>query len=384
MSNMSVYRQMVSSEESLFGVLKNEIGMKTNCVPFAVKAISALQSLGQLSEREALNAANTFLDNLQTLNQGGITAEDYDKIDFIKRGNVITISARVEAFLRAAARKGYRILDTIVPVPREDAETTYYKEQFADGDIIYLLDDRRKNGDRSITAERVINGYFSKYLCRLCVTEIATNKRLLMAATEMSNDELLEIAKSSEQGFYKTKWEKVTDNYGKVRNQKVATGELNPSSFWCRWTGEMVKKTIIRRALKRVREVLPELKDTIYAFDRETEDQIPVPVVQKEIDLPQIDEPEQIEDVRLDRLTDAQKADAKDMLELFSANPKLAAEKTAEIKAKLESGVPVQTVVNAEYAAIVNIKRSKKLYPEIKSFFKTEGKENTDNEKGQS
>lgn len=130
MNNMTVYNQLTCSESSMFNVLKNEIGIKTNCIPFAVKAIDSLKSLGSLTQREALNAANTFLSDLQTLNQGGIIAEDYDKIDFIKRGKVITISARVEAFLRAAARKGYRITDTIVAVPKEDKDTTYFKEIF--------------------------------------------------------------------------------------------------------------------------------------------------------------------------------------------------------------------------------------------------------------
>ncbi|MBR6902451.1 MAG: recombinase RecT [Clostridia bacterium] len=373
MGNMSVYRQMVSSEESLFAVLKNEIGMKTSCVPFGVKAIDALSSLGTLGETEALKAANTFLDNLQTLQQGGITAEDYDKIDFVKRGKVITITARVEAFLRAAARKGYRIIDTITAVPKEDADTTYYKENFYNGDIIYTLEDRRFQADRDIKAERVIGNYFKKYLCRLDVTEISSGKRLLMTVCEMSNDELLEISKTSEQGFYKVRWEKYTDNYGKERKKKVVTDELNPDSFWCKWTGEMVKKTIIRRALKRVKEVLPELKDTIYAFEREPEEEIsPTP---KEIDIPPISEPEIEIKVNLNKLTAEQKADVKETLELFKANPKLAKDKTTEMKIALQNGKPVEEVINEEYPAIMNIKRSKTLWPEISGYFKENANE---------
>ncbi len=162
MNKMSVYKQMTTSPADLFRVLKEEIGVKTNCQPFAMKAIVALQSLGKLTESESYNAANVFLGNLQTLNQGGIIAEDYDKIDFVKRGKTICISARVEAFLRAAARKGYRITDTIVAVPKEDANTTYFEEQFSNGEIVYILKDRRLNGDRKVTAERLINNYFNK------------------------------------------------------------------------------------------------------------------------------------------------------------------------------------------------------------------------------
>lgn len=365
--SMSVYRQMTTSKESLFTVLKEEIGMKTSCVPFAVKAIEALNSLGKLTEAEGLKAANTFLDNLQTLNQGGITAEDYDKIDFVKRGKVITISARVEAFLRAAARKGYRIFDTVVPVPVDDADTTYYREQFQDGNLIYLLEDRRFQADRSITAERVVKGYFAKYLCRLAITEIATGRNIVMIACEMSNDELMEISKSSDQGLFKSKWIKYTDDYGNAKNRKEVSDELNTSSFWYRWTGEMVKKTIIRRALKRVREVLPELKETIYAFDRDPEDS--APTAPKEIDIPPIEEPVATANVDLKKLTADQEADVNEVLALFSANPKLAKEKTEEIKAALQSGTPVQEIINEEYAAIMNIKRSKKLWPEISEYF---------------
>ena len=131
MSNkLSVYNQLIVSTEECLKSINREIGLKTTCVPFAVKVIEALKTLNIKTEQDALNAANTLMSGLQTLHQGGIVAEDYDKIDFVKRGNVIVPSARVEAFLRAAARKGYRITDTIVAVPIADGETTYFKENF--------------------------------------------------------------------------------------------------------------------------------------------------------------------------------------------------------------------------------------------------------------
>ena len=376
MSNMSVYRQLVSSNVTFFGALSNEIGLKTTCVPFANKAVEALGSLGTLSQAEATKAANTFLDNLQTLHQGGITPEDHDKIDFVKRGKVVTVSARVEAFLRAAARKGYRITDEIIAVPAADADTTFFEEVFYNGDFVYVLKDRRFNPDREITADRIIKGYFSKFICRLDVTELS-GKRLLMTVCEMSNNELLEISRTSEQGFFKTRWEKYVDDYGKERKRKVVTSDINPDSFWTKWTGEMVKKTIIRRALKRVKEVLPELKETIYAFDREPAEEVPE-LPERMIDIPPIEEPEETAGVDLNKLTAEQKADVGEMLELFKANPKLAKDKTAEIKAALTGGKPLQEVINAEYAAIMNIKRSKSLWPEIADYFKEEPK----NEKG--
>ena len=49
MDKMSVYQQLTTSPADLFGVLKQEIGVKTNCFPFAVKAIDALKTLGNLT-----------------------------------------------------------------------------------------------------------------------------------------------------------------------------------------------------------------------------------------------------------------------------------------------------------------------------------------------
>lgn len=364
MGALTVYKQMTMSPADLFGVLKQEIGIKSTCIPFAVKAIEALTSLTNLSEQEALKAANTFLDNLQTLTQGGITAEDYDKIDMIKRGKVITISARVEAFLRAAARKGYRITETIIAVPTEDASTTYFKENFYNGDIIYTLEDKRLNADRKITAERLVDGYFDKFICRLEVVGIKQNKRLAVTVCEMTNDDVLRASLASDDGIYKTKWTEkhypdgnpVKRKDGTVVKEKVVTDELNTGSIWNTWTTPMVEKTVIRRALKRIKEVLPELKDTIYAFDNDTAPELPQE--EKIIDIPM-----EVVNVDLDHLTEQQRADVQETLDLFTANPKLALDKANEIMALFESGEALQKIINAHYASILNIKKSRKTRP---------------------
>lgn len=372
MNKLSVYQQLTLSPADLFSVLKQEIGVKTSCFPFAVKAIEALKSLGNLTEREALNAANIFLANLQTLHQGGIIAEDYDKIDFVKHGKAITISARVEAFLRAAARKGYRITDSIVAVPEEDGDTTYFKEQFYNGEIVYVLEDRRIQGDRRITPERIVNGYFRKFICRLEVREIRSGARVTMSSSELPNDEILRISRTSEQGIFKSRWEEYVNANGYKRKRKVVTDELNTESFWYLWTGEMVKKTVLRRALKHVREVLPELKETIYAFENEVpEETAPEQAAAPEVN---IEIPMETVNVDLSRLTDEQQTDADEMFEIFSANPKLAEEKAYEIIGELDGGKDLQAVINTHYASIVNLKRSKRLYPLIAPYFNQEGK----------
>ncbi len=358
MSNeLSVYRQLIGTPVNMFDVLKREIGLKTDCLPFAVKAQDALKTLGRLTESESTNAANVFLSNLQALNQGGITAEDYDKIDFVKRGKTITISARVEAFYRAAARKNYRITDKIVAVPKDDENTTYFREELlSDGNIVYVLEDKRINPDRKITAERIAKGYFGKFICRLTVVDINGGTRF-MSECEISNDEMLDIANTSEQGIYKSKWVEYTRQNGTTGKRKILSDELNTDGFWYKWTGEMAKKTIIRRALKRVKEVLPELKETIYAFDKDEEFVPPENYLPpKRIDF---EIPMETVNVDIHNLTPEQKADAKETLELFKVNPKLATDKANEIKALFEDGVDIQEVINTHYASIVCLLKGK-------------------------
>lgn len=359
---LTVYKQLTLGTKECLEVIKKEIGMKSTCAPFAVKLLEALGGLtpSLKTEQDQLNAANVLLSGLQTLMQGGIVAEDYDKIDFVKRGKTIVPSARVEAFYRAAARKGYRITDTIIAVPKEDFETTYFEEHFYNGDIVYVLKDRRFNADRTVTAQKLIDKYFSKFVCRLEVQEAQSHKRVAMIVAEMDIDDLLRIALTSSQGFYKTWW----DN---EKNKKVTTKELNPDAFWTKWTGEMVNKSVIRRALKRIKEVLPELTETIYAFEQDA-DVAPEPEI-VEADAKILDIPVEMEDVNLNKLTAEQMADCKEVLELWKANPKLAEDKLNEVKALLESGRPAQEIVNEDYASIYVLKMSPQKWAVIGGYF---------------
>lgn len=351
MNEISVYNRLTSGTSEVFKVLKDEIGMKTTCAPFALKLMAAMKELKPQTEQEAIYAADVILSGLQTLSQGGICAEDYDKIDFVKRGGTVVASARVEAFLRAAARKGYRITDTIIPVPKEDGATTYFKENFYNGEIVYTLEDGRKNLDREVTVKRLISGYFERFICRLEVYDATKGKRLAVSVCEMTPKEILTIAATSEQGIYKSEWQEYIDNYGRKRKKKVISGELNTNTFWVKWTGEMVNKTIIRRSLKRVKEVLPELTETIYAFEKEEDPEIKPELI---IDIPVKEE----NIVELKNLSEEQKNETKEMFEIYSANPKLASDKAIEIKKMLDSGIAKQEIINSEYASIAALKHT--------------------------
>lgn len=368
---LSVYQQLTISTADCLNAIRREIGMKTSCMPFAIKLMTALSELSPDTEQEELYAANVLLSGLQTLMQGGIIAEDYDKIDFVKRGKAVVPSARVEAFLRAAARKGYRIFDDIVAVPKEDDGTTYFKEFFHGSDIMYALEDRRLNPDRAVTARRLVEKYFSKFICRLDIHEVQSGKRVAMTVCEMSIEDLMTIASSSEQGLFKSRWEEYQTKWG-VKKRKVITNELNEDTFWVRWTGEMVNKTILRRALKRVKEVLPELADSIYAFEQDEYIAEEVKQAETVIDIP-VDYTDE-DDVDLHNLTKEQQAECTELYELYKANPKLAEDKFAEIMGLIEEGYAPQDIINKEYAGLVVLKRSKAKWDKIGGYFDEKNK----------
>lgn len=374
MEALSVFTKMTESPAQLFSMIKREIGYKCDCIPFAVKMISALNTLDLRTEQQKLTAANVFMANLQTLIHGGILPDDYDKIDAVKRGQTITLSARVDAFYRAAARKGYQITDTIVAVPMEDAGGVYFKENFSGETIIYTLEDSRKNTDRKITAERLIKGYFDEFICRLTIYDMK-QKRNIMVVCSMSTQEVMRVQAASDNGIFKTQWvEKrypngnvVTRRDGSVVKEKVSTPEINPDSFWVKWTRDMVEKTIIRKALKRVKEILPDLRETIYAFDADDETSCP----QEIVEAAPIVVPVASKNVDLNKLTADQQAEAKEMLELLIANPKLAVDTANEIMADFyEKGVTPQQLINQHYASLVNLRKGQSTAKIVAPLFK--------------
>lgn len=381
MKELSVYQKMVLSTSELVKVVNTEIGFKC-CQPFAVRALDALNDLKLKTETEAKRAANVFLDNLQTLFQGGITSEDYDKIDLVKRGNVITVSARVQALIRAFRRKGYMLIDTIIGVPQGD--DIFFEENYKDGvGIIYLVKDKRINSDREITAERLVSNYFSKFLCRLEIREVSTGKTI-MTVTEMSNEEVMHAQSSSDNGIFLSEWKEVTDKKGNVVYKDAAKtqpkkykviydgsngGEVkyNSDSMWVKWTSEMVKKTVMRRALKNVKETIPELAPTIMAFDTEF-----VPNEPQEEKIDDIIEVDGIVNVDIDltNLTEDQQADVQDCYEIYCQNPENAKLDAEWLKQLYEEGIPINQIINENYAELVNISKSKKLYPLIENILK--------------
>lgn len=379
---LSVYERMTSSTKELINIVNREVGIKC-CQPFAVRAFDALNSLELKTEAEAKKAANIFLDNLQTLIQGGITADDYDKIDFVKRGNVITISARVQALLRAFKRKNFMVIDTIVAVPQDD--DIYFEEVYKDGvGIIYILKDQRKNIDREITADKLVKNHFSKFICRLEIRDL-NNKSVIMTTCEMSNQEVMYAQSSSDNGIYLSEWENVVNAKGEVvyldkaktkpkRVKVIHDGKdgrepkLNTNSMWYKWTAEMVRKTVMRRALKNIKETIPELSATIMAFDTEYS----VEPGESKVIEPNIIEVDGINNIDIDltNLTEEQQKDADEVYEIYCQNPANAKLDAEKIKQIYESGTPLNEIINEFYAELVNLSKSKNLYPLVENVIK--------------
>lgn len=380
MKELTVYQRMTTSTAELIKTVNNEIGFKC-CQPFAVRAIDALNDLGIKTEAEAKRAANVFLDNLQTLFQGGITSEDYDKLDLVKRGKVITVSARVQALIRAFRRKGYMLIDTIVPVPMDD--DVYFEENYKDGvGIIYLVRDKRTNTDREITAERLVKNYFNKFICRLELREVSSGKTI-MTVSEMSNQEVLYAQASSDNGIFLSEWKEVVNAKGEVVYKDSAKTQpkkykviydgsnkteikYNQDSMWVKWTSEMVKKTVMRRALKNIKETIPELASTIMAFDTEF---IPEEPTDNNNTIVEIEGVNNI-DINLGNLTEEQKQDVQDCYEIYCQNPENAKLDAEKCKKLYEDGVPINQIINENYAELVNLAKSKNLYPLIENIIK--------------
>lgn len=375
MNELTVFQKMKLSTAELIKTVNTEIGYKC-CQPFAVRLLDALNALKITTDAEAKKVSNTILDNLQTLFQGGITSEDYDKIDLVTRGNVVTVSARVQALMRAFRRKGYMLVDTIVAVPKGD--DIYFEESYRDGaGIIYLLKDKRINTDREITAERLAGNYFDKFLCRLELKEVATGKSIMLVS-EMSNKEVMFAQSASDNGIFLSEWKEVVNAKGEVvykQGTKLAKKykviydgtkgndiKYNEDSMWFKWTAEMVRKTVMRRALKNVKETIPELTQTIMAFDTEyperTEDEEEVIV--------NIDGVVNT-DVDLLNLTEEQQEDVKEVLEIYMQNPAAAKSDAEEIKAAYEAGTPINEIRNKYYAELVNLSKSPNTYPLVKN-----------------
>lgn len=361
---ISVYGKL-TNPASFTRTFSDETGIKDVCTPFVNKALDELAKLPKnMSEYQCRTAANTFLSGMQTLYQGGILPEDYDKIDFVKRGMTVVPSARVEAFYRAAARKGYRMSDTIVAVSKEDAAGTYFEEHFHNGQIIFVLKDSRKNTDRKITAERIAKGYFDRYLIRLTVHDIATNVQVASVLAELYNSELIAISNSSDQGIFKAKW---VDGYGGKKTRQVSE-ELNTIGFWYKWTNPMVQKTMVKQALRRVRETLPALKDTIYAFEQDDEVPETTPLQQQPvIEVPVVEKQERNVDFK--NLTDNQKQECRELQAVYKANPIMRMDDALEIEQLVQSGTDKADIINERFAQIFCLKLSKSAWEIIDPYF---------------
>ena len=137
--------------------------------------------------------------------------------------------------------------------------------------------------------------------------------------------------------------------------------------MWVKWTSEMVKKTIMRRALKNIKETIPELAPTIMAFDTEFIPNEPQENIKENV----VDVEGIINiDIDLNNLTEEQKEDVNDCYEIYCQNPENAKLDAERCKKMYEDGVPLNQIINENYAELINLSKSKKLYPLVENIIK--------------
>ena len=123
----------------------------------------------------------------------------------------------------------------------------------------------------------------------------------------------------------------------------------------------------MRRALKNIKEAIPELQDTIMAF--ETDYIPPTPESNDDEVVIEVDGVNNI-DVDLFNLTDEQQQDVKEMMEIYKQNPANATLDAEKIKSLYEQGKPINEIRNEFYAEIVNLSKSKNTYPLVENVIK--------------
>ena len=234
--------------------------------------------------------------------------------------------------------------------------------------------DKRVNTERDITAERLAQGYFKKFLCRLEIKDL-NNNRTIMTITEMTNKEVLFAQYASDNGIFISEWKETVNKNGDKKKYKVVYDgtkgndlRMNSDSIWCKWTAEMVKKTVIRRALKNIKEAIPELAQTIMAFDTDF-DNTPSESITED-NVIEVEGFNNSLKVDLRNLTEEQQNDVAEMFEIYAQNPASAMIDAEKINEVYKSGKPINEIINEYYAELVNLSKSKKTYPLIENILK--------------
>ena len=130
----------------------------------------------------------------------------------------------------------------------------------------------------------------------------------------------------------------------------------------------MVKKTVIRRALKNIKEAIPELAQTIMAFDTDFDNTPPESVEDENVI--EVEGFNNNLNVDLRNLTEDQENDVAEMFEIYAQNPASAMVDAEKINELYKSGKAINEIINEYYAELVNLSKSKKTYPLIENVLK--------------
>ena len=130
----------------------------------------------------------------------------------------------------------------------------------------------------------------------------------------------------------------------------------------------MVKKTVLRRALKNIKEAIPELAQTIMAFDTDFDNTPPESVEDENVI--EVEGFNNNLNVDLRNLTEDQENDVAEMFEIYAQNPASAMVDAEKINELYKSGKAINEIINEYYAELVNLSKSKKTYPLIENVLK--------------
>ena len=72
-------------------------------------------------------------------------------------------------------------------------------------------------------------------------------------------------------------------------------------------------------------------------------------------------------DISLNNLSEEQLKDVADCYEIYCQNPENAKLDAERLKALYKEGIPINQIINENYAELVNLSKSKALYPLVKN-----------------
>ena len=308
-------------------------------------------------------ALTRFIGRMADITNLGLNATDSELIYMIPYGKELNVMTHYQAIQRAASRKGYRIDIAVFPVAKDD--TIWFDEEIMNGERVSVKKGEQKNRDLEITADRLLDGYFSNFWLRMSVYKVNQKggKDIFIRDITacLTPREIIEKHAALSETAFATKWvptgEKNPDGtpklnkWGKPECRKVKdTSKFNPDSVWAKFTSIMVWKSVLRSMTWLVKESLPALAP-VFEFDDMT-DSTPPEILKK------ADEPVDtvaVEIINLDNAPQEVINMADEIKSAYKDNPLLMKSNHNMVMTALKTQKP-QDVINTFCAEIISLR----------------------------